>query len=55
VDDMTDKRVRVGRIYADPAAADGTLVLVDRIWPRGVRKEREAAVLTDLLNGPTNT
>lgn len=32
--------VRVARIYAEPTAADGTRVLVDRIWPRGVSKER---------------
>jgi uncharacterized protein YeaO (DUF488 family) len=34
---MTDVRVR--RVYDDPADADGTRVLVDRIWPRGMRKE----------------
>jgi uncharacterized protein YeaO (DUF488 family) len=32
----------VKRIYEDPAAADGMRVLVDRIWPRGVSKERAA-------------
>jgi uncharacterized protein YeaO (DUF488 family) len=30
--------VRVRRVYEEPAASDGTRVLVDRIWPRGVRK-----------------
>jgi uncharacterized protein YeaO (DUF488 family) len=35
--------VRLKRVYAAPAAADGTRILVDRIWPRGLRKE-EAAV-----------
>jgi uncharacterized protein YeaO (DUF488 family) len=35
-------QVRVKRIYDDPAADDGRRVLVDRVWPRGVSKERAA-------------
>ena len=31
--------VRVRRIYDDAAPEDGKRVLVDRVWPRGVRKE----------------
>lgn len=31
-------RVRVRRIYEDPSPDDGTRVLVDRLWPRGVSK-----------------
>ena len=27
------------RAYDKPAAADGTRILVDRLWPRGVAKE----------------
>lgn len=34
----THRTVRVRRIYEQPAPDDGTRVLVDRIWPRGVRK-----------------
>lgn len=30
--------VNVKRIYEDPSSADGRRVLVDRLWPRGVRK-----------------
>jgi uncharacterized protein YeaO (DUF488 family) len=30
--------VRVRRVYDRPAPEDGTLVLVDRIWPRGLAK-----------------
>ena len=30
--------VAVKRIYEKPARADGTRVLVDRLWPRGVSK-----------------
>jgi uncharacterized protein YeaO (DUF488 family) len=36
--------IRTKRIYDPPDAADGARVLVDRLWPRGMRKE--AAVLT---------
>jgi uncharacterized protein YeaO (DUF488 family) len=31
---------RIKRIYDDPADDDGCRVLVDRLWPRGVTKER---------------
>jgi uncharacterized protein YeaO (DUF488 family) len=33
------KNVRLKRAYDEPAAADGTRVLVDRLWPRGVKKD----------------
>lgn len=32
----------VKRIYDDPSPDDGYRVLVDRLWPRGVSKERAA-------------
>lgn len=32
--------VRIRRAYDDPAPNDGTRVLVDRVWPRGVKKEQ---------------
>lgn len=31
--------IRVRRIYDDPSPGDGARVLVDRVWPRGVRKD----------------
>jgi uncharacterized protein YeaO (DUF488 family) len=31
--------VRVRRVYDDPSPEDGARVLVDRIWPRGLRKD----------------
>ena len=34
-----DPGVRAGRVYDEPSAADGVRVLVDRIWPRGLRKD----------------
>ncbi len=32
--------VRVRRVYDEPQKEDGTRVLVDRVWPRGLAKER---------------
>jgi uncharacterized protein YeaO (DUF488 family) len=32
-------QVSYRRIYEDPSPTDGTRVLVDRLWPRGVSKE----------------
>ena len=32
--------VRVGRVYDEPEPDDGTRVLVDRIWPRGLTKDK---------------
>jgi uncharacterized protein YeaO (DUF488 family) len=32
--------VQVRRVYEDPAPGDGTRVLVDRIWPRGMTREK---------------
>jgi uncharacterized protein YeaO (DUF488 family) len=39
---MTRRAVRVRRIYDEPAAEDGIRILVDRVWPRGIRKEAAA-------------
>jgi len=33
-------RVKVGRVYDGPAQGDGVRVLVDRVWPRGLSKEK---------------
>jgi uncharacterized protein YeaO (DUF488 family) len=35
-------QVQVKRIYEPAARSDGFRVLVDRLWPRGVAKERAA-------------
>ena len=36
---MTGTDIRVRRVYEEPAPADGARVLVDRVWPRGLRKD----------------
>lgn|SRR5690554_2201927 len=48
--------VKIKRIYDEPSADDGYRVLVDRLWPRGIRKDaakldewvREIAPSTEL-------
>ena len=32
--------VALKRVYDEPAASDGTRVLVERLWPRGISRER---------------
>lgn len=44
---MATGTVQVRRIYDEPRQDDGTRVLVDRIWPRGMKKE--SARLDDWL------
>ena len=35
--------LRIKRIYDEPSGDDGLRILVDRLWPRGVPKEKEIA------------
>jgi uncharacterized protein YeaO (DUF488 family) len=46
--------IRIKRAYDEPAEADGFRVLVDRLWPRGVSKERARldAWLKDVAPSP---
>lgn len=46
---MVALQVQVRRIYDEPEPPDGKRVLVDRLWPRGVSKER--ADLFEWLKG----
>jgi uncharacterized protein YeaO (DUF488 family) len=42
---MTEEKrpnIRVKRIYLPPSPKDGFRILVDRLWPRGISKERAA-------------
>jgi uncharacterized protein YeaO (DUF488 family) len=39
---MTGDKVRVRRVYDQPERADGARILVDRIWPRGLSKDKAA-------------
>ncbi|WP_010525447.1 DUF488 domain-containing protein [Nesterenkonia sp. F] len=42
---MTTPEIRLKRVHDDPSGEDGPRVLVDRLWPRGVSKERAAVDL----------
>ena len=33
-------KVAIKRVYEEPGESDGTRILVDRLWPRGLTKER---------------
>jgi uncharacterized protein YeaO (DUF488 family) len=37
--------IKLKRAYEKPSAADGTRILVERLWPRGLSKERAAVDL----------
>ncbi len=39
---ITASNIRLKRAYEQPAPDDGTRILIDRLWPRGVRKEDAA-------------
>lgn len=34
------KNVKLKRAYDPPASTDGSRILVDRLWPRGISKEK---------------
>jgi uncharacterized protein YeaO (DUF488 family) len=50
---MKAGRVVTKRIYDPPAAEDGYRVLIMRLWPRGIRKERVDTWLKELGPVPT--
>lgn len=33
------KQIKIKRVYEEAGAKDGTRILVDRLWPRGIKKE----------------
>jgi uncharacterized protein YeaO (DUF488 family) len=46
---MLKNSIKVKRVYDDPSAEDGIRILVDRLWPRGLKKV--PAKLDDWLKG----
>ena len=46
--------ITIKRIYAPPDPSDGTRVLVDRLWPRGIAKEAAAIDLWAKAIAPSN-
>src|SRR5277367_6419971 len=37
---MAHTELQIKRVYAEPSREDGERILVDRLWPRGLTKER---------------
>jgi uncharacterized protein YeaO (DUF488 family) len=37
---MTERVLRIKRVYEEPSEDDGERILVDRLWPRGLTKAR---------------
>lgn len=33
-------KIKIKRVYAQPSAEDGKRILIDRLWPRGLTKEK---------------
>lgn len=46
--------IAIKRIYETPAKNDGLRVLVDRLWPRGIKKEAAAIDGWEKELAPTN-
>ncbi len=40
--------IRTKRIYEEPDPGDGRRVLIDRLWPRGIRKDQVSEWVKDL-------
>ena len=37
--------IAIKRVYEEPSKTDGSRILVDRLWPRGLTKERAAVTV----------
>lgn len=47
-------KLHVKRVYDAPDETDGSRVLVDRLWPRGIKKEKAALTAWEKAIAPTN-
>jgi len=36
--------IEIKRVYSEPSARDGVRILVDRVWPRGISKQRARVI-----------
>ena len=46
--------IQIKRVYDEPSRTDGYRVLVDRLWPRGLTKERAALDRWDKAVAPSD-
>jgi uncharacterized protein YeaO (DUF488 family) len=51
--DVSMATITIKRVYDPPASKDGQRILVDRLWPRGLRKEAAALDLWAKELAPT--
>jgi len=51
---MPSSTINIKRIYEKPEKSDGTRILVDRLWPRGLTKEKAAIDLWLKEIAPSN-
>ncbi len=49
-----DHMIKIKRVYEDASKDDGYRILVDRLWPRGVSKEKAAVDLWIKEIAPSN-
>ena len=52
---MTRHQLRIKRVYKPPNDGDGVRVLVDRLWPRGLSREKAQIELWLKEIAPSNT
>jgi uncharacterized protein YeaO (DUF488 family) len=52
--DMTQREIRIKRVYDEPSQDDGKRILVDRLWPRGLTKEKAKVDLWVKEVAPSN-
>ena len=52
---IATSNVKLKRAYDPPAASDGTRILVDRLWPRGISKSNAAIDQWDKEIAPSTT
>jgi uncharacterized protein YeaO (DUF488 family) len=45
--------IQIKRVYGDARSSNGMRILVDRVWPRGVSKERARIVVWQRELAPT--
>ncbi|MEK7816967.1 MAG: DUF488 domain-containing protein [Actinomycetota bacterium] len=51
---MRKATIRTKRVYAPPAPDDGFRILVDRLWPRGLSKEKARVDIWMKETAPSN-
>lgn len=47
-------QIKTKRIYEKPARSDGRRILIDRLWPRGISKEKAEVVFWAKSIAPSN-